>query len=59
MQEQMFYNNLIIVVKGGGYKMNMEERKNEIYSLIKEVNDEDVVEYIFKIVKDITKTGTT
>nr|DAM84066.1 MAG TPA: hypothetical protein [Bacteriophage sp.]DAS82813.1 MAG TPA: hypothetical protein [Caudoviricetes sp.]DAX01402.1 MAG TPA: hypothetical protein [Bacteriophage sp.]DAY52646.1 MAG TPA: hypothetical protein [Caudoviricetes sp.]DAZ73134.1 MAG TPA: hypothetical protein [Caudoviricetes sp.] len=39
--------------------MNMEERKNEIYSLIKEVNDEDVVEYIFKIVKDITKTGTT
>jgi hypothetical protein len=39
--------------------MNMEERKNEIYSLIKEVNDEDVVEYIFKIVKDITKTGTS
>lgn len=38
--------------------MNMEERKNEIYNLIKEVNDEDVVEYIYKIVKDITKAGT-
>lgn len=38
--------------------MNMEERKNEIYSLIKEVSDEDVVEYIYKIVKDIAKAGT-